>query len=291
MGGWKDGTLWTTGLRFGEGPRWHDSHLYYSDMHDGKVWRIAHAGAEPELVAQVPNHPSGLGWLPDGRLLIVSMQDKKLLRQETDGSLSEHADLSGLADHICNDMLVDDKGNAYVGNFGFDLYDHPIKPKPTCLILARPDGSVQRVDDDVFFPNGTVLTADGTTLIVGESFGQKLTAFTINDDGTLSNKRIWADVKGYTPDGICMDAEGAIWATSPATKTVIRVTEGGAITDTIDIEADGDGMQPFACMLGGPDGNDLFVLIAQESDPAKSSARTGKIVSFKVDVPRGAALP
>lgn len=291
MTGWQDGTIWVEGLRFGEGPRWRDNSLYFSDMHDGKVWRIAVPGAPLELVAEVPAHPSGLGWLPDGQLLIVSMQDKKLLRQEADGSLSIHADLSDLADHICNDMLVDPKGNAYVGNFGFDLYDHPIKPKPTCLILATPDGKVRKVDDDVFFPNGTVMTADGKTLIVGESFGQKLTAFTVQDDGSLTEKRVWADLPGMTPDGICMDSEGAIWITSPGSRTVNRIAEGGDVLDTIEIECDGDGMTPFACMLGGEDGRDLMILIATESDPGKTTARTGKLISFRVAVGRGNALP
>ncbi len=291
MAGWKDATLWADGLRFGEGPRWLDDSLYFSDMHDGKVWRITAPGAPLDLVAEVPQDPSGLGWLPDGRLLIVSMHDQKVMRQEADGSLVVHADLSDLADHICNDMLVDNKGNAYVGNFGFDLHDHPIKPKSTCLILVTPDGQARKVDDDVFFPNGTVMTADGKTLIVGESFGQKLTAFTVADDGSLTYKRIWADLPGYTPDGICMDAEGTIWITSPGSRNVARVAEGGEILDLIDIPSDDDGMTPFACMLGGGDGRDLLVLVATDSDPAKTQARTGKLISFRVEVPRGTALP
>ena len=179
------------GLTFGEGPRWHDGKLYLSDMHAHQVLSIDSAGRKT-VIAEVAAWPSGLGWLPDGRLLIVSMTDRKLLRLDPDG-LKTHADIGKLASFHCNDMVTDTKGRAYVGNFGYDLLTNAPK-KPAELVLVNPDGSARVVAGDLDFPNGAVITPDGKTLVVGESMGHRLTAFAIADDGSLSNRRVWAEL-------------------------------------------------------------------------------------------------
>jgi sugar lactone lactonase YvrE len=270
------------GLRFPESPRWHEGALWFSDMHARQVMKL-HLDGRAELVAEVPNDPSGLGWLPDGRLLVVSMQDRRLLRLDPDG-LHVVADLSACASFHCNDMVVDDQGRAYVGNFGFDLHAGG-KPAATSLALVRPDGETLAVADQLLFPNGTVITPDGGTLIVGESFGARLTAFEIAPDGTLSNRRVWAQLEKAVPDGICLDAEGGIWVASPVSAEVLRVREGGVVTDRVSVQT-----QAFACMLGGPERRTLFICTAADSDPAKTDARSGRIESVEVEVP-GAGLP
>jgi len=272
------------GLVFPEGPRWHDGAFYFSDMHAHEVLRIEADGSRT-VVATVPTCPSGLGWDPEGRLLIVSMEDHRLLRQESDGSLATIADFSKLATHLSNDMVVDDQGRAYIGNFGFDLHAGD-SPATTNLILATPDGQVREVADGLSFPNGAVITPDGRTLIVGETFASKLSAFDIEPDGNLTNRREWAALPGAVPDGICLDAEGAIWVASPVSAEVIRIACGGAVLDRIKVET-----QAFACMLGGADGKTLFVCTAKGSDPEACLAeRSGRIEAFSVDVSR-AGLP
>ena len=223
------------GLRFPEGPRWHEDRFWFSDMHDGKVIAVSMHGVA-ETVVEVAGDPSGLGWLPDGRLLVVSMRDRRLLRLDADG-LAEVADLSSVATSHCNDMVVDAKGRAYVGNFGFDLHTGA-KPAPANLVLVHPDGRLEIAAKDLRFPNGAVITPDGKTLIVGETFGRQLTAFDIAEDGTLSGRRVWASLPdGDVPDGICLDAEGAIWVASPIGKGgVLRVREGGEVTDRVEVE-------------------------------------------------------
>ena len=273
----------TEGLLFPEGPRWHDGKLYFSDMHDLKVKTVDLQG-KTSVVCEVPNRPSGLGWLPDGRMLVVSMRDRKLLRLEG-GALKEHADMSRAAPFDCNDMVVDTKGRAYVGNFGFDLHNAE-KPRTTNMLMVTPEGQVRVVAENLMFPNGTVITPDGKTLIVGESFGAKLTAFDIAADGSLSNPRLWANITPYVPDGICLDAEGAIWVSAATGSTVIRVKEGGEISEKIKVETD-----TFACMLGGPNRKTLFVLTAASSNPDECKKNpTGRIEITEVDVP-GAGLP
>ena len=277
------------GLTFTEGPRWHDGRLYFSDFFTHRVLAVDTKG-NMETIVETPQQPSGLGWSPDGSMLIVSMNDQKLL-SFSNGELSEVADLSQLATHFCNDMVVDKKGNAYVGNFGFDLHaGEPIKP--TNLILVRPGEEPCVVAENVFFPNGTVITPDDKTLIVGETFASCLTAFDINEDGTLANRRVWADLRsieeGYTPvpDGICLDAEGAIWVASPSTKDVIRVQEGGALLDKVEVDRGA-----FACMLGGENGNTLFISTANDStEETCLKERSARIEVIDVDVPR-AGLP
>ena len=277
------------GLTFTEGPRWRDGRLYFSDFFTHRVLAVDTKG-NMETIVETPQQPSGLGWSPDGSMLIVSMNDKKLL-SFSNGELSEVADLSQLSTHFCNDMVVDKKGNAYVGNFGFDLHaGEPIKP--TNLILVRPGEEPCVVAENVFFPNGTVITPDDKTLIVGETFASCLTAFDINEDGTLANRRVWADLRsiedGYTPvpDGICLDAEGAIWVASPSTNDVIRVQEGGALLDKVEVDRGA-----FACMLGGENGNTLFISTANDStEETCLKERSARIEVIEVDVPR-AGLP
>lgn len=273
-------TVLLDGLMFPEGPRWHDGRLWFSDMHAHEVVAVGLDGQRETIVA-VPNDPSGLGWLPGGDLLIVSMRDRKLLRY--DGSaLREHADLSALAPFHCNDMVVDGAGRAYVGNFGFDLHARA-EPKTTNLILVTPDGACREVATDLFFPNGTVITPDGTALIVGESGGRRLTAFDIEADGSLSNRRVWADL-GVPPDGIALDAEECIWVAVPTNPgAFIRVAKGGEVRQRIDLDDWGG----FACALGGPEERTLFMLEARSSDPAEiAGPGNGRIRALEVDAPR-----
>lgn len=271
------------GLAFPEGPRWHEGRLWFSDMHFHRVIALDPQGSS-EIVVEVPNQPSGLGWLPDGRLLIVSMTDRRLLRLEG-GALVEHADLSTLASFHCNDMVVDARGRAYVGNFGFDLIARA-DPKPAELVLVTPEGEARVVADGLEFPNGTVIAEDGRTLIVGESFGRRLTAFEIAEDGSLSGRREWARLEGAVPDGICLDAEGGIWVASPVSAEVLRVLEGGEVSERIPVAT-----QAFACMLGGSDRRSLFICTAETSEPDESRARaSGRIEVTRVDAP-GAGLP
>lgn len=271
------------GLRFPEGPRWHEDRFWFSDMHAGRVIAVGLDG-HAETIVEVEAEPSGLGWLPDGRLLVVSMQDRRLLRLDPEG-LTEVADLSALASFHCNDMVVDAYGRAYVGNFGFDLHAGE-SPVPANLILVHPDGRTEIAAEDLRFPNGTVISPDGKTLIVGESFGGCLTAFDLAEDGRLSGRRLWAQLDGAVPDGICLDEEGAVWLASPVGKGgVLRVREGGEVTDRIAVEH-----EAFACMLGGPDRRMLFICTAPDSDPEKTGGCRGRIEIVEVDVP-GAGLP
>ena len=271
------------GLAFPEGPRWHDGRLWFSDMHFHRVVAVDMQG-NTETIVEVPQQPSGLGWLPDGRLLVVSMTDRKLLRLDP-GGLVEHADLSALASFHCNDMVVDAEGRAYVGNFGFDL-EAQADFKTAELVLATPDGHTRVVTDELGFPNGTVITPDGGTLIVGESFRARLTAFDVAADGGLSGRREWAATPGAVPDGICLDAEGAIWVASPTSAEVLRVREGGEVTRRISVST-----QAFACMLGGPERRTLFVCTAPSSSARETRAQArGRIEFTEVEIP-GAGLP
>lgn len=267
------------GLVFPEGPRWHDGELWFSDMLGGAVMRIASDGTLHHVL-DVPAQPSGLGWLPDGTLLVVSMRDRKVLRVKG-AAVEPAAELAKLAAQWCNDMVVDARGRAYVGNFGFDLPGREA-PAPTCLMLAAADGTARVVADGLLFPNGCVITPAGDTLIVGETFGARLTAFSVAADGSLYARRTWASLAGKSPDGICLDAEGAIWVASPPTREVVRVLAGGEITHRVATQS-----QAIACMLGGADGRELFVLGGHVSfDPVKArSYRSGRIDSVRVEVP------
>jgi sugar lactone lactonase YvrE len=284
------------GLSFTECPRWRDGRLYFSDFYTQRVLAVALDGAA-ETVAHVPQQPSGLGFLPDGRMLIVSMRDRRVLRREADGPLVEHANLSALAPWHCNDMLVDHDGRAWVGNFGFDLHGGA-PARNTVLICVEPDGTAKIAADDLGFPNGMVLTPDGRTLVVAESGMDRLSAFTVIA-GSLSERRTWAAFGdpptstdfsevlkqvAVAPDGICLDAEGAVWVADAMHGRLIRVAEGGRILQELKTE----GMGVFACMLGGDDGHTLFASVAPTFHEAEARANhRAAIWMTKVDVPHG----
>jgi len=272
------------GLSFPEGPRWRDGALFFSDFYRHTVFRLP-AGGDLQAVATVENQPSGLGWLPDGRMLIVSMLDRRLLRQERDGSLVEHANLFDVAGYHCNDMVVDGDGRAYVGNFGYNHYEEP-EPKLADMIRVDADGTVSIAAEGFAFPNGTVITPDGKTLIVGETRANRLTAFDRAADGSLSNRRVWADLSEGFPDGICLDAEGGVWVADPRNNETIRVLEGGEVTERISTGRLGS----FACMLGGDDGKTLYICTSSGSGPGAAKRRDGRIETIRVAVP-GAGYP
>ncbi len=276
-------TILAEGFLFPEGPRWHEGKLWVSDMQSHWVTTVDLQG-KTEKIVEVPGSPSGLGWLPDGRLLVVSMTDRRLLRIDPEG-LAEAADLSRLASFHCNDMVVDRKGRAYIGNFGFDFaVGAPVSPAE--IVLVTPEGRARRVGEGLLFPNGTVITPDNHTLIVAETFGHRLTAFDLEPDGALYNRRVWADLEGAFPDGLCLDAEGAIWVAAPEPGEVLRVREGGKITDRVNVST-----RPYACMLGGPERRTLFVCTAESAVPGRGRKGTGgRIEMVDVDVP-GDGLP
>ncbi len=276
-------TVLLDGLAFGEGPRWHDGKLWFSDVHAHEVMTVDVEG-NAETVVEVPGQPSGLGWLPDGRLLVVSMTDRRLLRLDPEG-LVEVADLSNLASFHCNDMVVDRQGRAYVGHFGFDMFGGE-GFKLADIILVTPDGDARVVADEMAFPNGTVITPDGGTLIAAETAAGNLTAFDIEADGSLTGRRVWAHLEGEHFDGICLDGEGAIWAASARGPEVLRIREGGEVTARVRASA-----MAFACMLGGADRRTLFVVAAGTANPEEAKAkRSGRIETIEVDVP-GAGFP
>ncbi len=256
------------GLVFPEGPRWHDGRLWFSDMHAHAVFTVDLEGKQ-ERIVNVPERPSGLGFLPDGRLLVVSMRDRRLLRLDPD-VLREHANLTDVATGDLNDMVVDAQGRAYVGNFGYD-YNGGGEFKTANIVMVQPDGALRVVVDDLMFPNGPVITPDGKTFIVAETFGRKLTAFDIDDDGGLSNRRVFAEFETATPDGICLDEAGDIWIGSPMTEEFLRVREGGEITARIPTP----GRWAVACALGGSDGRTLFLLTAEiaQQRPGEGSSK------------------
>ena len=272
------------GLTFTEAPRWHERRLWFSDFYSHRVMAVDMAG-NAETIVTVPHQPSGLGWRPDGTLLIVSMLDRRLLRLEG-AALVMVADLAGLATGPCNDMVVDARGRAYVGNFGFDRYAGEPERSATLAFIDL-DGTATAAADGLEFPNGTVITPDGRGMIIGETIGQRLTWFDIAADGTLSGRRAFADMKGHFPDGICLDAEGAIWVADARGSEVLRVKDGGTITDRVALPT---GRHAFACMLGGADRRDLYVCTAEGSGPVMARKMTAGIDVVRVAVP-GAGLP
>jgi len=276
-------TILAEGFLFPEGPRWHEGKLWVSDMQSRWVTTVDLQG-KTEKIVEVPGSPSGLGWLPDGRLLVVSMTDRRLLRLDGEG-LSEVADLSRLASFHCNDMVVDRRGRAYIGNFGFDFAaGAPVSPAE--IVLVTPEGQARVVSDGLMFPNGTVITPDGQTLIVAETFGHRLTAFDLEPDGGLSHRRVWADLEGAFPDGICLDAEGAIWVAAPEPGEVRCIREGGLVTHRVKVST-----RPYACMLGGSERRTLLVCTAESAVPGRGRGRTGgRIEIVEVEVP-GGGLP
>jgi sugar lactone lactonase YvrE len=266
-------------LMFPECPRWHDDRLWFVDMHDGKVWAMTQH-AQAELISEVPGYPAGIGWLPDGTMQIVSMMDRKLWRLENE-SLIEVADLTSFFRYHANDMVVEARGRAYIGNFGFDLAGGG-EPTGTAMVCVEPDGEAWVVIEGLLFPNGAVITPDNRTLIVAESFGQRLSAYDIADDGSLANPRVWADLRPNVPDGMCLDAEGGVWVADPVNKGVLRVLAGDVITEWISTDERG----AYACALGGPDLCTLYICTAESSDPARTRGlRGGRIEAAQVDVP------
>jgi sugar lactone lactonase YvrE len=278
------------GIYFGEGPRWHDGRLWFSDFHAHAVKSVSLAG-DLRTEFTIDDRPSGLGWLPDGSMLIVSMVKRQVLRRNAAGALTVHADLSALASFHCNDMVVDVQGRAYVGNFGFDLdaaleargADSVIADHPTAdLVCVAPDGTAHVAATAMHFPNGPAITPDGKTLIVGETLSGALTAFDISADGALSNRRLWAPTWPRVPDGIALDAHGAIWVANPLAPECVLIAEGGDVLDVIET-----GEPCFACMLGGDDGRTLFMMTAPSSIAHEAAAAAqGKVVVASVDVPR-----
>jgi sugar lactone lactonase YvrE len=270
-------------LCFPEGPRWHGGRLYASDMHAHEVIAVDAHGRR-ETIARVPGRPSGLGFMPDGELRIVSMTDRKLLALRG-GELVTVADLSALAAGHCNDMVIDAQGRAYVGNFGFD-FDGGERPRTTRLLRVDPDGSASVAAEDLLFPNGCAITDDGGTLIVAETFAARLTAFRVAPDGTLHDRRVWAQLT-VAADGICLDAEGCVWVANPVPPgCFLRVAEGGEIKQRIDLPD----RAAIACMLGGDRRRTLFLLEAYSVAPERCTPGNGRVRKVEVDVP-GAGWP
>ena len=283
-----------SGFAFLEAPRWHDDRIWFSDFYTHRVLSAREDGSDLRTEAAVAQQPSGLGWLPDGRLLVVSMLDRKVLRREADGTLATHADLSGCATGHANDMVLDAEGRAYVGNFGFDLMSGA-PPATAGLHRVDPDGTVTEVADDLWFPNGSVITPDGV-LIVNETFGNRCTAFDLTADGRLANRRVWAQFGPLpaelatggapagalvAPDGACLDAEGAVWIADGAGDRLLRVKEGGEIADEVR-----PGSPVYACALGGADGRTLYACAAPDFDAtARAAAREARLLAFRVPVP------
>ena len=282
------------GIYFGEGPRWHEGRLWFSDFYAKAVKSVSLTG-DIRIEFEIDDRPSGLGWMPDGSMLIVSMTRRQVLRRSPGGEISLHADLGHIAGFHCNDMVVDKAGRAYVGNFGFDLdaeivargMESVLADHPTArLARVAPDGSTEVAAADMHFPNGSVITPDGRTLIVGESLGACLTAFDIDGEGFLSGRRLWADIRPRVPDGICLDADGAIWVANPIAPECVLVAEGGAVKEVIET-----GDPCYACMLGGENGRALFMLTAPSSLAHEAAAAPkGKLLVASVDTPR-AGLP
>ncbi|MGR8919127.1 MAG: SMP-30/gluconolactonase/LRE family protein [Gammaproteobacteria bacterium] len=275
----RDVAVLADGFEFLEGPRWRDGRLWFSDMWDHSIHTVTEDGTVVR-VATVPERPSGLNFLPDGRLVVVSMGDRRLYVVGEDGGLEEYADLSLLVDTDINDSVVDAAGNIFVGHFGYDLLGGA-DPAPASLIRVAPDGSATVAAEDMMFPNGTVITPDGGTLVCAETFGNRLTAFDLAADGSLSGRRVWAELGEHTPDGICLDEDGAIWVSSFVAGEFLRVAEGGTITDTIACP----GKCAVACNLGGADGRTLFLLtFAGQMEEIGGGGRKAQIETCRVDV-------
>jgi sugar lactone lactonase YvrE len=271
-------------LGLGESPRWHDGGLWFSNWVVNEIATVDLEGNSSSVVS-MPSFPFCIDWLPDGRLLVVSGREGLLLRREADGSLVTHADLSGLDQTPWNDIVVDGRGNVYVNNSGFTLGVDEFAPG--IVALVAPDGSVREVADGVAFPNGMAVTPDNSTLVVAESYAARLTAFDIAPDGSLSNRREWAGLGDGAPDGICIDAEGAVWYGDVPNKRCVRVREGGELLQTIELDRG-----CFACMLGGEDGTTLFMMAAEWSGSATmgEGALTGQVLTTQAPA-AGAGWP
>jgi sugar lactone lactonase YvrE len=275
-----------TGIAFGEQPRWHEDRLWFSDWGRPEVIAVDLEG-KSEVILRAPSFPCCVDWLHDGRLLVVSGREGRLLRREADGSLVTHADLNPLSERPPgNELVVDGRGNAYVNGGGFDLMAGE-RFAPGIVALVTPDGSARQVADDLAFPNGMLVTPDNSTLIVAESYAKRLTAFDIADDGSLSKRRVWADLQEGVPDGICLDAENAVWYGDVPNNRCVRVREGGEVLQTIELDRG-----CFACALGGADRRTLFMMATEWTGPANMFAepRTGQVLTARAPAP-GAGWP
>ena len=289
------------GGSFFEAPRWHEDRWWLSDFYRRVVLTVDAEG-RPQEVLEVEGQPSGLGWLPDGWLVVISMRDRRLLRWAPDAGISLHADVAHLCGGHLNDMVIDARGHAYAGNFGFDLMGGA-DPAPAALIHVDPNGAATIAADDLLFPNGSVITPDGRTLIVGETAGARYTAFTIADDGSLTDRRVWAQVAPappittlaetlrqleFGPDGCTLDAEGYVWSADEVGGRCVRLAPGGEIVDEI---AAPEGLNTFACMLGGDDGRTLLICAAPDFlESNRTAAAEAVLLTTTVDVPH-AGLP
>jgi sugar lactone lactonase YvrE len=289
-------TLFEGGCYF-ECPRWHEGRWWVSDFYRHAVFTYDSAGRE-QLAFEVGAQPSGLGWLPNGDLLVVSMKDRRVLRRSADGNLTTHAQLADLTSGHLNDMVVDDQGRAFAGNFGFDLMGGG-HPAPASLVRIDPDGATTVVASNLWFPNGMVIT-DNASLIVCETFAARLTAFDIQPDGSLAGGRVWAQVQpapepadtetmlsavSFAPDGCALDADGHVWAANALGAAVCRIAPGGEIVDEVAMP---EGLGVFACGLGGEDGRTLIMCAAPDfHEQARSAAREAVLLTTTVEVPHG----
>src|SRR3954447_11827774 len=270
-----------SGIQFGESPRWHDGRLWFADWAAEELIAIDLDGRS-EVVAHVPSFPFSIDWLPDGTPLIVAARQQAVLTLEPDGALTRYADLSGLSERPPgNEIVVDPRGHVYVNGGGFDLAAGE-QFAPGMIALVEADGSARQVAGDLAFPNGMAGTPDGTTLVVAESYARRLSAFDIDADGALSNRRVWAELGDGVPDGICFDSEGAVWYADVPNRRSVRVREGGEVAATIEL-----GRGCFACMRGCPDGRTLFVVAREWHGPEDMAAGhgSGQIVTTRVPVP------
>jgi sugar lactone lactonase YvrE len=269
------------GVVFGESPRWHDGRLWFSDWGANQVIMLDTDGGH-QVVATVPSFPMCIDFLPDGRLLVVDSAQRRLLRREADGSLVQQADLSAVSDKPWNDIVVDVRGNAYVNSIGFDFPGGAYAPG--LIALVTPAGKVSQVADDLAFPNGMAISSDGATLIVAESYANRLTAYTVRSDGSLGGRRVWAETPGDHPDGICVDAQGAVWYADVGNQHCVRVNEGGEVLATLGLDRGA-----FACVLSRGENPQLFV-VGQTFEGRPSPQPSGVVVAFPAPAP-GAGRP
>ena len=267
-----------TGVVLGESPRWHDGRLWFADWGAGRIVALG-AGGAAEPVARVEGLPISFDWLPDGRMLVVAGAEGALLRREPDGSLHPHADLTELGDPPWNDIVVGARGNAYVGRTGFEFPAGEFAPGD--IALVEPDGSARLVADGLALPNGLAIAPDGATLVAAESYGRRLTAFDVGEGGDLAGRRVWADLGDGVPDGICLDADGAVWYGDVPNRRCVRVREGGEVLDSVELDRG-----CFACMLGGDDGATLFMLAAEwGGSVASGGPPTGMVLAAPAPAP------
>lgn len=275
-----EATAILAGVGLGESPRWSNGRLWFSDWVAGEVVAVQESGAR-EVTLTGLSMPFSFDWTPEGGLLVVSGPEKRMLRQASDGSLELFADLSDICDRPWNELVVDGRGNAYLNSIGFDMMAGEER-RPGIVALATPDGTVRKVADGLGFPNGMAVTPDNSTLIVAESYAERLTAFRIAADGSLSSGKTWAELPGCAPDGICIDAEGCVWYADVPNRRCVRVREGGEVLETVNVDRG-----CFACMLGGPDGKSLFIVAADWRGPASvgDGRRSGQVLVARASSP------